>query len=92
MSQDTDALVSIEGLRADIDVLDEQIVELLNKRAEKSLAIRALKPQAQLGLFDPKREEEIFERVSGYNQGPLYSDDLRAIYATILRISKEMHG
>jgi chorismate mutase len=92
MSQDTDALVSIEGLRVDIDALDEQIVELLNKRAEKSLAIRALKPQAQLGLFDPKREEEIFERVTGYNEGPLYSDDLRAIYATILRISKEMHG
>jgi chorismate mutase len=92
MSQDTDALVSIEGLRVDIDALDEQIVELLNKRAEKSLAIRALKPQAQMGLFDPKREVEIFERVSGYNQGPLYSDDLRAIYATILRISKEMHG
>jgi chorismate mutase len=92
MTQDNDALVSIEDLRTEIDALDEQIVALLNRRAEKSLAIRALKPQAQLGLFDPKREEEIFERVAGYNEGPLYSDDLRAIYATILRISKEMHG
>lgn len=92
MPQDTETLVSIEQLRAEIDGVDEQIVDLLNKRAEKALAIRALKPQAQLGLFDPKREEEIFQRVSGFNQGPLYSDDLRAIYATILRISKEMHG
>ena len=87
-----EALTSIDELRAQIDVVDGQLVELLNKRAEKALAIRALKPQAQMGLFDPKREEEIFERVSELNTGPLYSDDIRAIYATILRVSKEMRG
>jgi chorismate mutase len=65
---------------------------LLNRRAEKSLAIRAFKPKAQLGLFDPRREEEIFDRVAKLNTGPLYGDDLRTIYATILRVSKEMHG
>jgi chorismate mutase len=87
-----DALVSIDELRAQIDALDERLVELLNRRAEKALAIRALKPKAQLGLFDPRREEEIFTRVAELNDGPLYSDDLKAIYATILRVSKEMHG
>jgi chorismate mutase len=92
MPQHDEVLSSIEDLRAQIDSLDEQIVALLNRRAEKSLAIRALKPQAQLGLFDPRREEEIFERVSALNEGPLYGDDLRTIYATILRVSKEMHG
>jgi chorismate mutase len=87
-----EALSSIDELRAQIDALDGQIVELLNRRAEKALAIRALKPKAQLGLFDPRREEEIFERVAELNEGPLYGDDLRAIYATILRVSKEMRG
>jgi chorismate mutase len=90
--ENSDALASIDGLRAQIDALDEQLVGLLNQRAAKSLAIRALKPQAQLGLFDPRREEEIFERVASLNSGPLYGDDLRAIYATILRVSKEMRG
>jgi chorismate mutase len=87
-----DALSSIDELRVQIDTIDEQIVDLLNRRAEKALAIRSVKPKAQLGLFDPRREEEIYERVSSFNKGPLYSDDLRAIYATILRVSKEMHG
>jgi chorismate mutase len=87
-----DALTSINGLRAEIDALDEKLVALLNQRAEKSLAIRALKPGAQMGLFDPKREEEIYERVAELNAGPLYSDDIRAIYAAILRVSKEMRG
>lgn len=87
-----EALTSINGLRAEIDAIDGQLVALLNQRAEKSLAIRALKPKAQMGLFDPRREEEIYERVADLNSGPLYSDDIRAIYAAILRVSKEMRG
>ena len=92
MSNREDTLASIDELRGQIDGIDAQIVLLLNKRAEKALAIRALKPNAQMGLFDPKREEEILERLSDLNEGPLYGDDVRAIYATILRVSKEMRG
>ena len=92
MPDNDDTLTSIETLRTQIDEIDEKLVVLLNKRAEKSLAIRALKPKAQMGLFDPRREEEIFDRVCELNTGPLYSDDIRTIYAAILRVSKEMHG
>ncbi len=91
MSEDT-ALSSIEQIRGEIDAIDVQLVKLLNERASKSLEIRNLKPEAKMGLFDPKREEEIFEKVIDLNEGPLYSDDIRAIYATILKVSKEMHG
>ena len=91
MSEDT-ALSSIEQIRGEIDSLDVQLVKLLNERASKSLEIRNLKPEARMGLFDPKREEEIFEKVTDLNEGPLYSDDICAIYATILKVSKEMHG
>jgi chorismate mutase len=92
MSDQTSVVHTIEEHRARIDVLDEQIVGLLNARANEALAIRVLKPQAKMGLFDPKREEEIFEKVEGFNEGPLYGEDLRAIYATILRVMKEMHA
>lgn len=66
------------------------MVDLLNQRARQSLAIRALKPGAHMGLYDPKREEEIFEKLDGFNEGPLYDDNLREIYATILKVMKEM--
>lgn len=89
---ENNALLSIGQIREEIDAIDVSLVELLNQRASKSLAIRNLKPEAKMGLFDPRREEEIFEKVSQLNNGPLYSDDLRAIYATILKVSKEMHG
>ena len=85
-----DAVIAIDEHRVRIDEIDRKIVPLLNARAEMSLAIRALKPGAQMALYDPKREEEIFERVALCNAGPLFNDDLKAIYEVILKVSKEM--
>ena len=42
-----------------------------------------------MGLYDPKREEEIFEKVDSYNDGPLYNENLREIYSCILKVMKE---
>lgn len=93
MSEASTVLDKIEEHRAKIDEIDKQIVALLNKRAGHSLVIRGLKPGANMGLYDPKREEEIFEKVDSYNdsynEGPLYNENLREIYASILKVMKE---
>lgn len=89
MPEETSVLAQIEEHRAKIDEIDKELVVLLNKRAGHSLVIRGLKPGAHMGLYDPKREEEIFARVNSYNEGPLYNDNLREIYATILKVMKE---
>ena len=86
MPEETSVLAQIEEHRAKIDEIDKELVALLNKRAGHSLVIRGLKPGAHMGLYDPKREEEIFARVNSYNEGPLYNDNLREIYATILKV------
>ena len=86
------AQARIAEIRARIDEVDCQLVKLLNERAQCSLDIRALKPQARQGLYDPKREEEIFVNVAKCNAGPLYGDDLREIYEAILHVAKEMRG
>ncbi len=90
MPTSEEAYLSIQQHRNCIDEIDAQLVDLLNRRAMESLAIRAMKPDAHMGLYDPKREEEIFQRVDGLNKGPLYNDNLREIYASILKVSKEM--
>lgn len=87
---DTSAAERIAELRSEIDNIDAQLVELLNRRATCSLEIRKLKPAVRWALYDPKREEEIFGHVAALNQGPLYADNLREIYATILHVMKEM--
>lgn len=86
---DKSNIESIEAHRANIDAIDRQIVDLLNQRAMESLQIRDLKPGAHMGLYDARREEEILTKVSDYNEGPLYSEHLREIYATILKVMKE---
>lgn len=90
MSETSNSLELIQQHRAVIDSLDEQIVFLLNRRAKEALAIRALKPSVNMGLYDPAREEEIFQRIDSYNEGPIYNDNLHEIYAAILKIMKEM--
>lgn len=89
MPEESKSLAEIEEHRAKIDEIDQQIVALLNKRAGHSLVIRGLKPGARMGLYDPKREEEIFARVNSYNEGPLYNENLREIYEAILKVMKE---
>ena len=79
----------IEEHRSQIDVIDSKIVELLNERAVHSLQIRDLKPGARMGLYDPRREEDILQKVSKLNNGPLYSEHLREIYTAILKVMKE---
>ena len=85
-----EAIKKIETLRKDIDVIDRDIVEMLNKRAGIALEIRKLKADNSLQLYDPGREEEIFRKITAVNNGPLYDDDLRGIYETILQTMKSM--
>jgi len=92
MAEDTNAQQRINEIRTEIDAIDCQLVKLLNERAAYSLEIRGLKPAAHLGLYDPKREEEIFAHLATCNEGPLYSENLREIYEAILHVMKELRG
>ena len=92
-----DTLEKIEEHRAEIDAVDREIVELLNKRAGLSIAIRRLKPVAGMELQDVSREDAIYEKISDINanisdvvsSGVLCDAGLREIYATILKVMKE---
>jgi len=80
----------IADLRERIDEVDRRIVQLLNERARLALAIRELKPHVNWGLYDPKREEEIFANLAECNEGPLFAENLREIYGAVLHAMKEL--
>lgn len=90
MAEDMEAQAKIAEHRERIDAIDCQLVRLLNERATESLAIRQLKPSVHWGLYDPKREEEIFVNLARCNEGPLYAENLREIYEAILHVMKEL--
>ncbi|HEY3373534.1 MAG TPA: chorismate mutase [Candidatus Aquicultor sp.] len=84
------ALKEIYDLRARIDEIDRGIVERLNDRAKLSLDIREIKEENSIQLYDPGREEAIFQNVTTQNDGPLYDDDLRGVFEAILRAMKSL--
>ena len=76
-----------EGLdrcREQIDVLDRQIAALLNERARVVEVIGSLKQQAQMRVYEPKREDAVYQNVTSANAGPLKADALRRIYERIM--------
>jgi chorismate mutase len=54
----------IKELRKELDSLDDQISELLQKRIETGKKIVKLKKEAGISKDDPDREQEILERIS----------------------------
>ena len=70
--------------RAKIDALDARIVALLNERARVVREIGRVKQQAGLTIADPKRAEEILQRIASNNRGPLPNEHLRRIYERIV--------
>ena len=90
MAEGSEANDRIAEKRSTIDDIDCKIVELLNERARLALEIRGLKPQIHMSLYDPKREEEIFDRLASCNEGPLYGENLREIFEAILHVMKEI--
>jgi len=80
----------LSKLRAEIDMLDQKIVELLNQRAGIALEIGKLKSQVNLNFWDPKREREIFARLQELNKGPLSNEALYNIFHEIITATREI--
>jgi len=72
--------------RTQIDGVDRQIVELLDKRAAIVQKIGSVKKEAGLAVAAPARELQVLDHVVRVGQtGPLPQPALRRIYEVILR-------
>jgi chorismate mutase/prephenate dehydratase len=76
--------MSLDDWRSRINNLDNQILNLLNQRAEAALKIGDLKRQAGISAYVPEREAEVLRRVAGTTPGPLTPEMTGAIWREIL--------
>ncbi len=81
---------SLESYRAQIDKIDLQILELINKRAKCAVKIGELKNDGGSPIFAPAREEEVISNLIRHNQGPLTETTIRAVYREILSGSRAL--
>lgn len=75
----------LEKYREEINKIDKNLVDFLNKRAEIVMKIKKLKENRDVPLYDAKREEELINNIIKYNKGPLYNDNVIQIFESILR-------
>ncbi len=75
----------LDKSRKEINEIDKNLVDLLNKRAEIVMKIKRLKEDRNVPLYDAKREEELINNIVKYNKGPLFNDNVVQIFESILR-------
>lgn len=78
----------LSGLRAQIDKLDLQILELVSKRAAVAARIGKVKADQGGEVFSAAREEEVLNNVLAANKGPLEAVTLRAMFRELISGSR----
>jgi chorismate mutase-like protein len=76
--------MDITSWRKQIDELDRRLVELLSQRAQAAHEIGKLKRVAGMPIYEPDREQTVFDNVRQANPGPLPDHDLLSIYERIM--------
>jgi len=75
--------------RRNLDLIDQKLLTLLNRRFRISLEIGKIKKGIGKKIYDAEREKEILDRLKRKNKGPLKEGDLRKIFTTIMRVSRK---
>ncbi len=83
---------SLAPLRAEIDAIDAQVLELLNRRATVAQKVgdlkRATDPGAQ--VFRPEREAQVVRRLAELNRGPLPREAIGTIFREVMSACRSL--
>ncbi len=77
-------LEDLAECRVQIDALDLQLLDLLNQRTQIVEEIGLIKAELAMGIYEPKREEQVFANVINNNQGPLPAEAVQRIFERII--------
>jgi chorismate mutase len=74
----------IERWRKRIDEIDEQLLRLLNERAQCAVEVGHLKKQANQSVWQPERELAVLRHAVTSNKGPLDDAAIRRLFERII--------
>jgi chorismate mutase-like protein len=83
-------MATIDSFREEIDAIEKELLQILNRRAELAIKIGEIKRADNRPIFDPLREIEILDRVAQNNPGPLSSMAIRTIFSTIIEETRTL--
>ena len=83
-------MTDIDQWRSEINRIDLQLVELLNRRSQRAIEIVKIKNKLNLGIYDPEREEEVIRLVQGATRGPLSKAAIKRLFERIIDESRRV--
>lgn len=84
--------MGLNRLRQDIDNINFQILELLNKRAFLLKEVAEFKDSSGIEYFDPSREAEMLKKILEKNDGPLFNELIKEVFSSIFSVSLKFMG
>jgi chorismate mutase len=88
--EDATSQEKVMELRERVDQVDRELIRALNERARIVQEIMSLKTEAGAPVYDPRREEDILQRVVEQNTGPIYDSSMRDIFELILHRIRDL--
>jgi chorismate mutase/prephenate dehydratase len=76
--------VALDDIRTRIDAIDEQLLDLLNQRADMVHEVGEIKKAEGLQIYAPEREHALLAKLIGMSKGRLPEKSIRAIYREIM--------
>lgn len=70
--------------RESIDRIDVEILALINQRTIVVEEIGKIKQQFEMAIYEPKREEQVFENITRNNKGPLPDDAVKRVFERLI--------
>ena len=79
-------------LRAQIDAIDQELLELLSKRAKAAQEVGHIKNESSAPIFRPERENQVIQNVLQKNPGPLLAEGLASIWREIMSACRALES
>ena len=83
---------NLADLRVEIDALDQQLLTLLNARAQLAHAVGEIKHAEGSPVYRPEREAQVIARLQASNPGPLEADNIRHIWREIMSACRSLEA
>ncbi len=77
-------LPTLAELRVQIDAIDQELLNLLNRRAKVAEQVGEVKRREGSPFFRPDRVAQVIEKIQQANQGPLLNQHVAAVWREIM--------
>jgi chorismate mutase/prephenate dehydratase len=82
--------LGLNNIRENLDKIDDQVLDLLNKRMELVKQVGELKAKSGGSIYRPDRERDIIDRLYKRSKGILNKQAIEAIFLEVFAISRNL--